>query len=431
MTVKIETPTMGESISEATVASWTKQEGDMVTEDEMIAELETDKVNLEVTAPATGKLVKIVAPSGSSVKVGQLMGEIEEGATGASPAPTQSAAAATPAVETVSEPAPVEEVATPVEMPIEETKQTMEIPADIPLSPAVRKLVEENNVDPSKISGTGKSGRITKGDVLEYMAKVTVMGAGKEVSVSEPATTSESPSTATSTERETITSLPNIRKVIAKRLKTSQNEAALLTTYNEVDLSNVMDLRKLHQEKFVEEHGVKLGFMSFFTKAVIEALKAWPALNAEIREDNYVQKNFYDIGIAVSTEKGLMVPVLRDADKMSFAEIELAIKDMAERARTGKISIDEMQGGSFTITNGGVFGSMMSMPIINYPQSGILGMHAIKERPVVVDGEIVIRPMMYVAMTYDHRIVDGRESVSFLVKVKECLEDPAKMLLGV
>jgi 2-oxoglutarate dehydrogenase E2 component (dihydrolipoamide succinyltransferase) len=422
MTIKIETPQMGESISEAIIASWAKQEGDMVTEDELIAELETDKVNLEVTAPATGKLVKIAVPAGGSVTVGQLMGEIEAGATGASP--VQPAPVAEEAAAPTVEVSPVAESSSV----IEETQQVANIPDDMPpLSPAVRKLVEENNVDASMISGSGKGGRLTKGDVLEYMAKVTLMGA-KAVDTT-PATAIPAP--ASVGERETTTPLPNIRKVIAKRLKTSQNEAALLTTYNEVDLSEVMKLRKLHQDKFVEANDVKLGFMSFFTKAVIEGLKAWPALNAEIRDGEYVQKNFYDIGIAVSTERGLMVPVIREADKMSFAEIELAIKDVATRARDGKLGIDEMQGGSFTITNGGTFGSMMSMPILNYPQSGILGMHAIKERPVVVDGEIVIRPMMYVAMTYDHRIVDGRESVSFLVKVKECLEDPAKMLLGV
>lgn len=422
MTVKIETPVMGESISEATIASWSKQEGDMVTEDEMIAELETDKVNLEVTAPATGKLVKIAVPAGGSVTVGQLMGEIEAGATGASPVQP---AAEEPVVEEIQETPTVE--AAPAPVAIEETKATFEVSEDMPLSPAVRKLVEENNVDTTMISGTGKAGRLTKGDVLEYMAKVTVMGA-KQVDTATATTTSASVATG---ERETITPLPNIRKVISKRLKTSQNEAALLTTYNEVDLTEIMNLRKIHQEKFVETNGVKLGFMSFFTKAVIEALKDWPALNSEIRGDDLVRKNFYDIGVAVSTDKGLMVPVIRDADKMSFAEIELAIKDVATRARAGKIGIDEMQGGSFTITNGGTFGSMMSMPIINYPQSGILGMHAIKERPVVVNGEIVIRPMMYVAMTYDHRIVDGRESVSFLVKVKECLENPSRMLLGI
>lgn len=421
MTTKIEAPSMGESISEAIVASWSKNEGDYVEQDELIAELETDKVNLEVVAPAAGRLSKILTAEGDTVTVGQVMGEIEEGAAAsASPAPAVEEAPAPVAEAEIKEaPAPAAAASTP----------SVSVASDIPLSPAVKRLVDENNLDPSKIAGTGKDGRLTKGDVLAFIENPTA-AAAPAPATSAPAVEASSASPA-SEFPERREKMSRLRQTIAGRLKTAQNTAAMLTTYNEVDLSAVMALRNQYKDVFEKKHGVKLGFMSFFTKATIEALKAFPAVNAEIDGDEIVYKDYVNMGIAVSTPKGLVVPVLKRADQMSLADIEANIRQMGEKGRDGKLAPADMAGGSFTITNGGVFGSMMSMPILNYPQSAILGMHAIKDRAVVVDGEIVVRPMMYLALSYDHRIVDGKEAVSTLVKIKEALEDPARMLLEV
>lgn len=394
MTVQIKAPVMGESIAEAVVAKWAVSEGDFVQVDQLIAELETDKVNLEVTAPASGKLVKIATPKGASVKVGQVMGEVDESQQGAAPAKAE-----TPKAE-VKAAAPVV-AAAPAKADERVAKS----------GPAVQKIVAETGKDVSGIAGSGKGGRLTKGDVLG----VATASASRE---SAPVN------------REERVPMTRIRKTISGRLKQAQNTAAMLTTYNEVDMSAVMRLRSKFKDNFEKTHGVKLGFMGFFTRAVVEALQTWPALNAEIDGEDIIYKNHYDIGIAVSSDKGLVVPVLRDADQRTIAGIESGIADFGARARSGGLKPDELVGATFSITNGGVFGSLMSMPILNYPQVGILGMHAIKERPVVVDGQIVIRPMMYVALTYDHRIVDGREAVSFLVQVKDFLEEPGKVLLG-
>lgn len=418
MAVNVETPTLGESITEATVASWVKSEGDYVEQDELIAELETDKINLEVNAPAAGTLGKILKGEGEIVNVGEILAEITAGTAEASHSASESAVESAPTPE-----APVA------------TNSASSAAYEGPLSPAVKKMIEENAIDPNLIQGSGKDGRITKGDVLSYIENpVSVMPSAKsvEAAVSAPSkTTSTAPVQQDTAERESRVKMSRLRQTIAGRLKTAQNNAAMLTTYNEVDMTAVMELRKQYKEQFEKQHGTKLGFMSFFTKAVIEGLKAWPALNAEIDGDEIVYKNYYNIGVAVSTDKGLVVPVLKDADKMSFAEIEQGIKDFAIKGRDGKLTPGDMSGGTYTITNGGTFGSLMSMPILNYPQVGILGMHNITMRPMVVDGEIKARPMMFLAMTYDHRIVDGREAVSFLVKIKESLENPARMLLNV
>jgi 2-oxoglutarate dehydrogenase E2 component (dihydrolipoamide succinyltransferase) len=399
MTTQITAPSMGESISEATVAQWMKKEGDFVEEDELIAELETDKVNLEVTAPAAGKLASIKAGEGATVAPGDVMGEIDESAKG-------EAAPATP--EQKEQPTPTAE-------PAEEPPAAAPAPASGDRSgPAAQKAMREQGLSAEKIQGTGKDGRITKADVHKAAQGGTAPTSAR-----------------TSGERETREPMSRIRKTIATRLKTAQNTAAMLTTYNEIDLFEVNKLRKTYKEKFQDAHGVKLGYMSFFTKAVVDALKAWPALNAEVDGEELVYKHYYDIGIAVASPRGLVVPVVREADQKSFAQIEADIMDFALRARDGKLMPDDLAGATFSITNGGTFGSMLSMPILNYPQVGILGMHAIKERPMVVNGEITIRPVMYVALTYDHRIVDGREAVSFLVKIKDALENPGRMLLGV
>lgn len=442
MAMNIEAPTMGESITEATIASWIKKEGDHVQEDELIAELETDKINLEVTAPKAGVLTKILKGEGETVTVGEVIAELDEGAS-ASSGESKEESDSSHSSNNDSNKSETEEKSNASQSTegdnegSEQAKSSSEN-GDQPLSPAVKKLIEENNIDPSLIEGSGKDGRLTKGDVLAYLDNPkSVMPSAKSAPAEEkkqeaakPAPAAAAPSDS-SEKREERVKMSRLRQTIAGRLKTAQNNAAMLTTYNEIDLSAVMNLRKEFKDQFEKEHGVKLGFMSFFTKAVIEGLKDWPALNAEIDGDEIVYKNYYNIGVAVSTDKGLVVPVLKDADKMSFADIENGIREYAKKARDGKLTPDDMTGGTYTITNGGTFGSMMSMPILNYPQVGILGMHNIVQRPVVVDGEIVIRPMMYVAMTYDHRIVDGREAVSFLVKVKQCLENPGRMLLGV
>ncbi len=394
-------PTLGESVAEATVAQWLKKEGEAVKADEPIVELETDKVTLEVNAPADGVIVKIVVGEGDSVEVGAILGEMEEGGVANDSAPAKKEAAPAPAAKAAS----AEKVAAPSDAP--------------KTSPAVRKLINDNNLDASAIPASGKDGRISKEDVQNFLAKGGAKSAPAAPAVSQGA-------------REERVKMSKLRQVIARRLKEAQNTAAMLTTFNEVDMGPVMALRNEYKDVFEKKHGIKLGFMSFFIKATIQALKEFPAINAEVQGDEMVYKNYYNIGVAVSTPQGLVVPVIRDCDQKSMAEIEATIVDFGKRARDGKLSMDEMSGGTYTITNGGVFGSLMSTPILNTPQSGILGMHTIQKRPMVMkDGSIEARPMMYLAQSYDHRIVDGREAVSSLVRIKQTLEDPQRLLLDV
>jgi len=412
----IRVPTLGESVTEATVGKWFKQQGDTVTVDEPLVELETDKVTLEVPAPAAGVLSEVAVKNGDTVAVGALLGQIKEGA-GAAP---KAAAAAT------------KPVASPTGAPDEKTAKTKPIgagpeqpqPREMPLPPSVRKLAAESGVDPSRIAGTGMHGQVTKADMLGAIERA----AAAPTPVSAPLQM-RAPSPADDAAREERVHMTRLRQTIARRLKDAQNTAAMLTTFNEVDMSAVMHLRNQYKDLFEKKHGVKLGFMGFFVRACIQALKEIPAVNAEIDGTDIVYKNYYHIGVAVGTDRGLVVPVVRDADQMSLAQIEKTIADFGRRAREGTLKIEEMQGGTFTISNGGVYGSLMSTPILNAPQSGILGMHKIQERPVVIDGKIEPRPMMYLALSYDHRIVDGREAVTFLVRVKECLEDPARLVL--
>ena len=404
MAKEIRVPALGESVTEATIAKWFKQAGEAVKIDEPLVELETDKVTVEVPAPAAGKLSSIDAQSGTTVNVGALLGIIEEGAAGAAPAKKAEAAPAAGKVMAN---------------------------AEVQLSPAVRKMVAENKVDASAVAGTGKDGRITKGDLIEHLGKPAAPAAEvKPLAIPQaPAVTARAPASPSDDSREERVRMSRLRQTIARRLKDAQNTAAMLTTFNEVDMSATMSLRNQYKELFEKKHGVKLGFMSFFVKACIQALKEIPAVNAEIDGEDIVYKNYYHVGVAVGTEKGLVVPVLRDADQKSFAEIEKTITDFGRRARDGQLQIADMQGGTFTISNGGVYGSLMSTPILNAPQSGILGMHKIQERPMAVNGQVVIRPMMYLALSYDHRIVDGKEAVTFLVRVKENLEDPQRAIL--
>jgi 2-oxoglutarate dehydrogenase E2 component (dihydrolipoamide succinyltransferase) len=394
MAKEIRVPALGESVTEATIAKWFKNVGDAVKADEPMVELETDKVSVEVPAPASGKLSSISAAAGTTVNVGALLGAIEEGAAGAA-APAKAAA-----------PAPL--------------KAAEPVKTETPLSPAVRKIVTENKVEPASVAGTGKDGRITKGDVIDYLAKPAV---------SAPVAMPAIAAAAAPTGGEERVKMSRLRLTIARRLKDAQNTAAMLTTFNEVDMTAVMALRNSFKDVFEKKHGVKLGFMSFFAKAVIQALKDVPSVNAEIDGEDIVYKNYYHLGVAVGTEKGLVVPVVRNADQMSFAAIEKSIADYGKKARDGQLQIADMQGGTFTISNGGVYGSLMSTPILNAPQSGILGMHKIQDRPMAMNGQVVIRPMMYLALSYDHRIVDGKEAVTFLVRVKEGLEDPQRALL--
>jgi 2-oxoglutarate dehydrogenase E2 component (dihydrolipoamide succinyltransferase) len=438
MTVEIKVPVLGESVAEATVAKWFKKPGDAVALDEPLVELETDKVTVEVNSPVAGALASIIVPEGTDVEVGALLATIEEGAAGnvavaPAPAPVATPApapVATPAPAPVATPAPAS-VTTPAPAPVPATVAVVALTK--PLSPAVRKLVDDNSLDASLIIPSGKDGRITKGDVF------AAIEAGSAISraVAAPSTVSKAPSTPANLPprpddpREERVRMSKLRKIISGRLKEAQNTAAMLTTWNEVDMGAAMDLRVAYKDAFEKKHGVRLGFMSFFVRAACIALKEFPALNAEIYGDEQIYKNFYNIGVAVGTPQGLVVPVLKDADAMRFAEIEGNIGDFGRRARDGKLSMDEMTGGTFTITNGGVFGSLNSMPILNVPQSAILGMHKIQKRPVAVNDEVVIRPMMYLAMSYDHRIVDGREAVSFLVRIKDLIEDPQRIMLDV
>jgi 2-oxoglutarate dehydrogenase E2 component (dihydrolipoamide succinyltransferase) len=428
MTIEVHVPQLPESVADATLVSWHKQPGDRVARDENLVDLETDKVVLEVPAPAAGILTEIKLGNGTTVTSGQLLAVIEPLAAGAAPA----AAAANVATSAA--------------------KGSAAVAADGPsgkLSPAAKRVVEENKLDPASVAGSGRDGRVSKSDVLNHLA-------GKETSASAPAAPIPAPASAPTAAPATVAPavstpkapaappavarsgrgdqrvpMTRLRARIAERMVQAQSTQALLTSFNEVDLKAVNELRARYKEAFEKQYGVKLGFMSFFTKACVEALKKFPSVNASVDGNDIVYHEYFDVGVAVSTDRGLIVPVLRDADRQSFADIEKSIAAYAARARSGSITIEELTGGTFTITNGGVFGSLLSTPIVNSPQSAILGMHKIQDRPVVVDGQIVVRPMMYIALTYDHRIIDGREAVQFLVTVKQSLEDPARLVLGV
>ncbi len=400
MAIEIQVPQLGESISEATVARWMKAPGDAVEADEPLVELETDKVTIEVPAPRSGVLEEILAGEGEEVEVGAVLGRMAAGAVAAKTAPAPKAKEQAPAPSDAS----------------------------APLSPAVRKLLADNALPPEVVAGTGKDGRITKADVLGHLEAAAAAPLA-------PAPVSAAPAPPRPPRpdhpREERVRMSRLRRRVAERLKDAQNTAAMLTTFNEADMSGVVALRRRYREAFENRHGVRLGFMSFFVKACIGALKEIPAVNAEIDGGDIIYKNHYDIGVAVGTAQGLVVPVLKDADAMSFAEVERSIADLGARARDGKLSMEDLTGGTFTISNGGVYGSLMSAPILNPPQSGILGMHKIEDRPVAVDGKVEIRPMMYLALSYDHRIIDGSESVTFLVRVKEAIENPERVLLDV
>jgi len=408
MAIEVKIPPMGESITSGVLAKWHVKDGDIVKKDQPLFELETDKITSEGTAETAGKITFKV-PAGTDVKIGQVVATIDEAATaGAAPAAT-SAPAAAPAA------------------PAAESKSDAQ-------SPAVRRLAAETGNDPASVAGTGKAGRVTKGDMLAAttskppfpVSAPAATPAAASAPAPSPLAASPSPSG-----RQTRTKMTKLRQTIASRLVAAQHEAAMLTTFNEVDMSAVMALRAKYQDDFVKKNGVKLGFMSFFTKAVVQALKDIPAINAQIDGTDIIQNNYYDIGMAVSTDKGLMVPVIKNCDTLGMADIEKAIADAAKRARDGKITLTDLEGGVFTITNGGIFGSMLSTPILNAPQSAILGLHAINERPMAVNGQVVIRPMMYLALSYDHRLVDGKQAVTFLVKVKQLIEDPARLAIGV
>lgn len=408
----ITVPNMGESVTEATIAKWFKKVGDSVAADEILAELETDKVTVEVPAPEAGVISALSVAEGGTVAPGAVIGTIEAGAVGAKPAVPK---AETPKVEAPKAEAPKPALDVPKPAPVEAKDN----------GPAVARIVAETRADTSKIDGTGKDGRLTKGDVLAALENVAVQvkqGVAAPTAPHAPRETGP---------REERVKMTRLRQTIARRLKEAQNSAAMLTTFNEADMSQIMALRKEHQEAFEKRHGVRIGFMSFFVKACVAALKEIPSVNGEIDGDDVIYKNFYDIGVAVGTEKGLVVPVLRDADTKGFADIEKGIAELGVKARDGKLKIEDMQGGTFTISNGGVYGSLMSTPILNAPQSGVLGMHKIQDRPVVVGGQVVVRPMMYLALSYDHRLVDGKEAVTFLVRVKEALENPVRLVLEV
>ena len=399
MSTEVRVPTLGESVTEATVATWFKQPGDAVAVDEMLCELETDKVTVEVPSPVAGTLSEIVAAEGETVGVDALLAQIAEG--DAAPAPAKKEEPKAEAKEEAPAPAP-------------EAKSK-----DVEDAPSAKKLMAENNL--SDVQGTGKDGRVMKEDVLKALSSASAAPA--------PAAAPRAPVSADQADREERVKMTRLRQTIAKRLKDSQNTAAMLTTYNEVDMTGVMELRNEYKDLFFKKHGVKLGFMSFFTKACVRALKEVPEVNAEIDGTDIVYKNYVNMGIAVGTPTGLVVPVVRDADQMSFATIEKTINELGAKGRDGKLSMADMQGGTFTISNGGVYGSLMSSPILNPPQSGILGMHKIQDRPMAINGQVVIRPMMYLALSYDHRIVDGKGAVTFLVRVKEALEDPRRLLM--
>lgn len=421
MSSEIRVPTLGESVTEATIAQWYKKPGDAVAIDEPLCELETDKVTIEVPAQSAGVLAEVTVAEGETVEVGALLGSIGEGtgkenatentgppaetapAASAEPTPAPPPAAAPPAAE----PAPIGDASA--------------------LSPAVRRVVEEHGLDPAQITGTGKDGRLTKQDAMAAASAPVATAAPVNQSVNQSV---NQPGTQMGVREERV-KMTRLRKTIAARLKESQNTAAQLTTFNEVDMGALMQLRRDYKDLFEQKYGARLGFMSFFARACVTALREIPAVNAEIADDEIIYKNFINMGVAVGTEKGLVVPVIRDVQDMGLADIELAVAEMGRKARDGKLSLEDLQGGTFTMSNGGVYGSLMSTPILNMPQSGILGMHKIQDRPVVVNGEVAVRPMMYLALSYDHRIVDGKEAVTFLVRVKECLENPERMLLDI
>jgi 2-oxoglutarate dehydrogenase E2 component (dihydrolipoamide succinyltransferase) len=425
MTIEVRVPQLPESVADATLVSWHKQPGEAVARDENLVDLETDKVVLEVPAPAAGVISEIKFKDGTTVTSGQLLALIEESASvpGASAPAVMAAAdgAAAPAQDAVRA-----AVANPAE-------------AGGKLSPAAKRVAEENKLDPKSLVGSGRDGRVSKSDVVNYLAAKDAPGTSnapaaapaRELAVGEPAPPAAPKPSLRGTRAEQRVPMTRLRARIAERMVQAQATQALLTSFNEVDLHLVNELRGRYKEAFEKQHGVKLGFMSFFTKACVEALRKFPAVNASVENNDIVYHDYFDIGVAVSTDRGLIVPILRDADQASFAEIEKSIGNFAARARAGSITMEELTGGTFTITNGGVFGSLLSTPIVNSPQSAILGMHKIQDRPVAVDGQVVIRPMMYIALTYDHRIIDGREAVQFLVTVKQCLEDPARMVLGI
>jgi 2-oxoglutarate dehydrogenase E2 component (dihydrolipoamide succinyltransferase) len=408
---EIRVPTLGESVTEATIGRWFKKAGDAVAVDEPLVELETDTVTIEVPAPSAGTLGEIVAKDGETVAVGALLGQISDGGGGAKPG----AAAPAPAKE-APRPAPAAAPAV-VKAP----------PSDTPLAPSVRRISAESGIDAATVPGSGKDGRVTKGDMLAAIEKAA--SAPTLIHQAAAAVQVRAPSPADDAAREERVKMTRLRQTIARRLKDVQNTAAMLTTFNEVDMSHIMAMRAQYKDVFEKKHGIKLGFMGFFTKACVQALKDIPAANAEIDGTDLIYKNYYHIGVAVGTDKGLVVPVVRDCDQKSIAEIEKSIADFGRRARDGQLKIDEMQGGTFTITNGGIYGSLMSTPILNAPQAGILGMHKIQDRPVAIGGKVEIRPMMYLALSYDHRVIDGKEAVTFLVRVKESLEDPARLVL--
>ena len=412
MAVDVKMPNVGESVQEGVIHKWRVKSGDFVNRDDVLVELETDKATVEVVAESAGA-IEIIKKQGETVAIGEVMARIDNSATAPAGGAAKAAAPAAPAVAPTVAPPP------PPPAPAHAS------PSEAPLSPAVRRMTEEHHINPANVPGTGKDGRITKGDVIGHME-----GGAKPVP---PASTPSpmKPQVVAGSRNERREPMTMLRRRIAERLVHAQETAAILTTFNEIDMSGVMKLRNDYKDKFKEKYGVSLGFMSFFIKAAVEALKAFPAVNGWIDGTDIVYHDYYDIGVAVSSNRGLVVPVIKNADSMSPAELEMAVADYGKRARDGKLTVDEMTGGTFTVSNGGVFGSLMSTPILNPPQSGILGMHKIEERPVVVNGQIVIRPMMYVALSYDHRIIDGRESVGFLVKIKEYVEDPARLLLGV
>ena len=469
MTYEVTIPEIGESVTEALILRWIKQPGEAIGRDDPLVELETDKVTVEMPCPVAGVLSEIVCAEGETVPIGAVIARIEEGAVaaaspGAAPGAAVAATEATAAEEAQGDllagarpaspsapppPAPAADPTPPAPVPAAAAQPAVEpaVAEERRILPAARRLIAEHGLDASLIPSTGKGGRLLKSDVTAWLAardEEPSAEAAPETAASAPAPTTPSPpaqpapsatappAAAAAGERaEERVPMTPIRRRIAERLVEAQQQAALLTTFNEIDMSAVMDFRRRYRDAFSERHDVRLGFLSFFVKAAVDALRRFPRLNAEITGTDIIYRNYYDIGIAVSTDRGLMVPVLRSAERMSFAEIESSIGDFAGRARTGRIRLDELQGGTFTITNGGIFGSLLSTPIINPPQSGVLGLHAIQQRPVVVEGEVVVRPMMYVALSYDHRIVDGREAVTFLVRIKEAIEDPARMLIEV
>lgn len=422
MSVTVEVPSLGESVTEGYVAEWKKKEGDFIEEDEVLVELETDKITITVPAPVSGTITSLKADIDDAVGVGEVIAEIEPGEAPEGAGEQEAAEDKTEEAEDTGEAAQQEEA---------EAKGTHE-----GLSPAVSRLVEENDLDPSDIDGSGPDGRILKGDVLDYLdkqgqKKADQKRADKKGAGNSGVEVQRAPSIETE-QREERVKMSRLRQTIAKRLVEAQQDAAMLTTFQEVDMSGVMDLRKKYKQKFLDRYDVKLGFMSFFVKAAVEALKEYPAVNAEIDGNEIVYKNYFNIGVAVGGgDKGLVVPVVRNADQLSFAEVELAINELVAKVQNNSLTMEDLQGGTFSITNGGIYGSMLSTPILNPPQSGILGMHNIVERPVAVDGEVVIRPIMYLALSYDHRIIDGREAVSFLYRIKELLEDPERILLEI